>query len=61
VWENAAGEEFKDFTNPKDVKILDGAAITIAFLPEGREIAKPPSIPNLANPNAGEGGGMPQG
>jgi len=55
VWENAVGDEFQDYTNPKDVKILDGAAITIAFLPEGGEIAKPPSIPNLANPNANEG------
>ena len=60
-WENAGSDEFKDFTNPKDVKITDGGAITMAFLPESRrgEIAKPASIPNLANPNAGEGGGMP--
>jgi hypothetical protein len=60
-WENAASDEFKDFTNPKDVKITDGGAITMAFLPESRkgEIAKPASIPNLANPNAGEAGGMP--
>ncbi|HZI37399.1 MAG TPA: hypothetical protein VFF24_03770 [Acidimicrobiia bacterium] len=60
-WENAGSDEFKDYTNPKDVKITDGGAITMAFLPESRkgEIAKPPSIPNLANPNAGEGGGMP--
>jgi hypothetical protein len=60
-WKNAASEEFEDFTDPKDVKITDGGAITMAFLPEARkgEIAKPPSIPNLANPNAGEGGGMP--
>ena len=43
------------------MKVLDGAALTIAFVPEGAEIAKPTSIPNLANPNAGEGGGMPQG
>ena len=60
-WENAAGDEFKDYTNPKDVKVIDGAALTIAFVPEGAEIAKPASIPNLANPNAGEGQGMPQG
>jgi hypothetical protein len=57
-WKNALSDEFKDYTNPKDVKITDGGAITIAFLPEGGEIAKPASIPNLANPNAGEG--MPQ-
>ena len=59
-WENAGGDEFKDFTDPKDVKITDGGAITIAFVPEGAELAKPASIPNLANPNAGEGQGMPQ-
>jgi hypothetical protein len=60
-WENAGSDEFKDYTNPKDVKITDGGAITVAFVPEGAEIAKPASIPNLANPNAGEGQGMPQG
>lgn len=60
-WPDAAGDEFKDYTDPADVKILDGAALTIAFVPEGAEITKPASIPNLANPNAGEGQGMPQG
>jgi hypothetical protein len=60
-WEDAAGDEFKDYTDPKDVKVLDAAALTIAFVPEGAEIAKPTSIPNLANPNAGEGGAPPQG
>jgi hypothetical protein len=60
-WENAVGDEYKDYTNPKDVKITDGGAITMAFVPEGRDIPKPTSIPNLANPNAGEGQGMPQG
>jgi hypothetical protein len=60
-WENAGADEFKDYSNPKDVKVKDGAAVTIAFVPEGAELAKPASIPNLANPNAGEGQGMPQG
>ena len=56
-WKDANGDEFKDYTNPKDVKITDGGALTIAFLPEGQDIEKPhASIPNLANPNAGEGG-----
>jgi hypothetical protein len=60
-WKDANSNDFKDFTNPKDVKITDGGAITMAFLPEGADIAKPGSIPNLANPNAGEGAGnMPQ-
>jgi hypothetical protein len=56
-WKDATGDEFKDYTDPKDVKITDGGALTIAFMPEGRDIPKPHStIPNLANPNAGEGG-----
>lgn len=55
-WKNVASDDFKDYTNPKDVKITDGGAITIAFLPAGRDIEKPSSIPALANPNAGEGG-----
>jgi hypothetical protein len=60
-WENAAADEYKDYTDPKKVRVLDGAAVTIAFVPEGADIAKPASIPNLANPNAGEGQGAPQG
>jgi hypothetical protein len=61
-WKNATGNQYTDYTNPKDVKITDGGALTIAFVPEGGEIAKPSTIPNLANPNAGEGGApkMPQ-
>ena len=60
-WPDAAGEEFTDYTEPEDVKVLDGAALTIAFVPEGTELAKPSSIPYLANPNAGEGQAVPQG
>lgn len=60
-WENAAGEEYQDYADPKKVRVLDGAALTIAFVPEGADIPKPASIPNLANPNAGEGQGAPQG
>ena len=57
-WKVATADEFKDYSDPKDVKITDGGAVTIAFLPEGRDIPKPHStIPNLANPNAGEGQG----
>jgi hypothetical protein len=54
-WTDAASDSFKDYTNPKDVKITDGGAITIAFVPAGTDIPKPTSIPNLSNPNAGEG------
>jgi|SRR5581483_7115727 len=55
-WPDATKEVFKDYTNPKDVKIIDGSAITVAFVPPGSAIGKPPSISNLANPNAGEAG-----
>jgi len=54
-WTDATGTAFKDYTNPKDVKITDGGAVTIAFLPAGTDIPKPATIANLSNPNAGEG------
>jgi len=56
-WPNATADTHKDYTNPKDVKITDGGALTIAFLPAGTDIPKPTTIANLNNPNAGEGGG----
>jgi hypothetical protein len=56
-WPDATADTFKDYTNPKDVKITDGGALTVAFAPAGADIPKPTTIPNLANPNAGEGGG----
>jgi hypothetical protein len=40
-WLNAVTDDFKDYTNPKDVKITDGGAITMAFLPAGADIPKP--------------------
>jgi hypothetical protein len=55
-WPDATKEPFKDYSDPKDVKIIDGSAITVAFVPPGSAIGKPPSIGNLANPNAGEAG-----
>jgi hypothetical protein len=55
-WPSATSEEFKDYTDPKQVKIIDGSAITVAFVPPGSAIGKPESIGNLANPNAGEAG-----
>jgi hypothetical protein len=54
-WPSATADAFKDYTNPKDVKIIDGSAITVAFVPAGTDIPKPTTIPNLSNPNAGEG------
>ena len=55
-WPDATKETFKDYTDPKSVKIIDGSAITVAFVPPGTPIGKPPTIGNLANPNAGEAG-----
>jgi len=55
VWPSAAGNTFTAYTNPKDVRIQDGQAITIAYVPAGADIPKPGSIPKLADPNAAEG------
>jgi hypothetical protein len=55
-WPDATKDAFKDYSDPKAVKIIDGSAITVAFVPPGSAIGKPPSIGNLANPNAGEAG-----
>src|SRR5579884_3648175 len=55
-WPDATKAAFKDYSDPKDVKIIDGSAITVAFVPPGSAIGKPPSIGNLSNPNAGEAG-----
>jgi hypothetical protein len=54
-WPDANADAHTDYTNPKDVKINDGGAVTIAFVPAGSDIPKPATIANLANPNAGEG------
>jgi hypothetical protein len=54
-WPDANSDEFTDYTNPADVKITNDGAVTIAFVPAGTDIAKPSTIANLANPNAGEG------
>jgi hypothetical protein len=56
-WPDAGSDEFTDYTDPADVKITDQGAVTIAFVPAGTDIAKPATIANLANPNAGEGAG----
>ena len=56
-WTDANGTAFKDYTNPKNVKITDGGALTIAFVPAGTDIPKPATIAALSNPNAGEANG----
>jgi hypothetical protein len=53
-WTDPNGTAYKDYTNPKDVKITDQGAVTIAFVPAGTDIPKPTTIANLTNPNAGE-------
>ena len=54
-WPDATADAHTDYTDPHKVKITDGGAVTIAFVAPGADIPKPSSIPNLANPNAGEG------
>ncbi len=40
--------------DPSKLRIGNGALVTIAFVPPGTNIPKPPSAANLANPNAAE-------
>jgi hypothetical protein len=56
VWENQSDDTPEDVTaDPDSVRIRDLQLITFAFVPEGTEVPKPPSVANLADPNAGEG------
>jgi hypothetical protein len=43
----------------KNMLIEDGSAIAFAFVPDGVTPPLPPSVENLADPNAAEGGGAP--
>jgi hypothetical protein len=58
VWDKATGSTSITYTNPSDVHLKDGQGITIAFLPAGDDIPKPPqaAINHLTNPNAQEPG-----
>jgi hypothetical protein len=56
-WPNAFSDDHTDYTDPSKVKITDNGAITVAFVADGADIPKPTTLANLANPNAGEGGG----
>jgi len=49
LWPRADGKEFESFTNPKDLLLKDGQAITIAFAVPGEDVKKPDSIPRLAS------------
>ncbi|HWW53809.1 MAG TPA: hypothetical protein VNY84_08565 [Acidimicrobiales bacterium] len=58
VWNTATGSTSITYTNPGDVHVKDGEAVTIAFLPAGDDIPKPPAanISHLTTPNAQEPG-----
>lgn len=56
-WTNKADNNAETVSgDPKKIKVLDQHLITIAFVPDGTTIPKPPSAANLADPNAHEGG-----
>ncbi len=63
TWKNQADAEGTLVKgNPGDVRITDGMIITIAFVPKGTELQKPPSVANLANPtDVEQPGGPPPG
>jgi hypothetical protein len=45
--------------DPHDIKLTDQAKMVFAFVPEDTDsVPEPPSVKNLENPNAGEGGGV---
>jgi hypothetical protein len=58
MWPNATQSASITYTNPDDVKLNNGGAITIAFLPASADIPKPPqtNIDHLTNPSAAEPG-----
>lgn len=53
LWESAADTEGKLIKgDPADMRFRqDGAIVTMAFVPEGTEVPKPPSVANLASPS----------
>jgi hypothetical protein len=58
VWAKAADSTSITYSDPKDVHLKNGQAITVAFLPLSDDIPKPPkaAIDHLTNPNAAEPG-----
>ena len=55
VWENENDDTPEDATDdPHGIRIRDLQLVTFAFVPEGTDVPKPPSVANLADPNAGE-------
>jgi len=41
--------------DPKTIKLTDGGKVVFAFVSKGTKVPDPPSLPNLQDPNAGEG------
>ncbi len=57
VWDNEKDEKGRVVPgDPRKVRIRDNMLLTLAFVPRGTEVPKPPSVDNLKNPNANEGG-----
>ena len=60
-WKNVTDKKPKLLTGSlSDMHIENNSAIVFAFLPEGQTPPLPPSVSNLQNPNAAEGGGATQ-
>jgi hypothetical protein len=58
MWENKNAEPKTVTGDPGKIRLKDQMLLTIAFVPEGTTIPKPPSAANLADPNAGESGAV---
>ena len=55
VWANEDDDTAEDATeDPQAIRVRDLQLVTFAFVAEGTDVPKPPSVANLANPNAGE-------
>jgi hypothetical protein len=60
-WKNITDKKPKVLTGAlSSMHIENNSAIVFAFLPEGQTPSLPPSVQNLQNPNAAEGGGSTQ-
>lgn len=57
VWDDENDEKGRVIPgDPRKVRIRDNMLLTMAFVPAGTDVPKPPSVGNLKNPNANEGG-----
>ena len=59
VWDNEKDEKGRIVPgDPNRVRIRDNMLLVMAFVSPGTDVPKPPSVGNLKNPNANEGGGQ---